>query len=104
LFTLLKNLVENAIQHAPRNTVVRVQATHDGLCVSDAGPGVAAEDLPKLFARFWRGDTRRNDGAGLGLSICRQIAEVHGGTLTAHRGAPGLRVCLHLPADAALAR
>jgi signal transduction histidine kinase len=104
LFTLLKNLVENAIQHAPRNTVVRVQATHDGLCVSDAGPGVAEDDLPKLFARFWRGDARRNDGAGLGLSICRQIAEAHGGTLTAHRGSPGLRVCLHLPAEAALAR
>jgi signal transduction histidine kinase len=84
--------------------VVRVQATHDGLCVSDAGPGVAEDDLPKLFARFWRGDARRNDGAGLGLSICRQIAEAHGGTLTAHRGSPGLRVCLHLPAEAALAR
>jgi two-component system, OmpR family, sensor histidine kinase QseC len=98
LFTLLKNLVENAIQHAPRDTVVRVEALHDGFCVSDEGPGVAEADLPKLFARFWRGAERRNEGAGLGLSICQQIAQAHGGTLTAHRGAPGLRVCLHLPA------
>ena len=97
LFTLLKNLVENAIQHAPRDSVVRVLALPDGLCVSDEGPGVAEADLPKLFTRFWRGAERRNEGAGLGLSICQQIAEAHGGTLTAHRGAPGLRVCLRLP-------
>jgi two-component system sensor histidine kinase QseC len=103
LFTLLKNLVENAIQHAPRDTVVRVQALHDGFCVSDEGPGVAEADLPKLFARFWRGAERRNEGAGLGLSICHQITQAHGGTLTAHRGAPGLRVCLLLPGCKGLA-
>jgi signal transduction histidine kinase len=103
LFTLLKNLVENAIQHAPPDTVVRVQASHDGFCVSDEGPGVAEADLPKLFDRFWRGAERRNVGAGLGLSICQQIAQAHGGTLDAHRGAQGLRICLRLPGSKGLA-
>ena len=94
LFTLLKNLVENAIQHAPRNTVVRVQVVADGLYVSDEGAGVAAADLPQLFVRFWRGAERRNEGAGLGLSICQQIAQAHGATLSARGGAGGLQLRL----------
>lgn len=94
LFTLLKNLVENAIQHAPRNTVVRVHVVADGLHVSDEGPGVDPADLSKLFNRFWRGAERRNEGAGLGLSICQQIAQAHGAALTASGRAPGLRVRL----------
>jgi signal transduction histidine kinase len=77
LFMLLKNLVENAIQHSPVSGVVAVTIDTDHLCIRDEGPGIPAGDLPKLFTRFWRGPTRRNDGAGLGLSICKEIAAAH---------------------------
>jgi two-component system, OmpR family, sensor histidine kinase QseC len=77
LFMLLKNLVENAIQHSPVSGVVALTIDTDHLCIRDEGPGIPAGNLPKLFTRFWRGETRRNEGAGLGLSICQEIAATH---------------------------
>lgn len=97
-FTLLKNMTENAIQHAPRGTEVRIDVAPTELSVRDRGPGVAQEQLPHLFARFWRGGHRRDHGAGLGLAICQEIALAHGWTLSAHREEPGLRVCVSVPA------
>ncbi len=97
LFTLLKNMLENAIQHAPRGTQVRVEVDTATLSVRDWGPGVSQEQLSQIFARFWRGTHRRDHGAGLGLSICQEIALAHGWTLSAHRADPGLRLCLSLP-------
>jgi len=94
LFTLLKNLVENAIQHAPAKTVVSVEIQADTLTVRDQGPGVEAEQLPLLFERFWRAPHRRDLGAGLGLAICREIALAHGWQLAAERAEPGLRFSL----------
>ncbi|MBL0917763.1 MAG: HAMP domain-containing protein [Hydrogenophaga sp.] len=91
LFTLLKNLLENAVQHAPDGTDIRVEIRHNELSVRDLGPGVEAEQLPHLFTRFWRGAHRRDTGAGLGLSICQEIAQAHGWQLTAERAEPGLR-------------
>ncbi len=91
LFTLLKNLLENAIQHAPAGTVVSVEIQGDGLTVRDRGPGVEAVQLPLLFERFWRSSRRRDHGAGLGLAICREIALAHGWQLTAELAEPGLR-------------
>jgi two-component system sensor histidine kinase QseC len=91
LFTLLKNLLENAIQHAPAKTPVRVEIQRDALIVRDLGPGVDAVQLPLLFERFWRGAHRRDHGAGLGLAICHEIAVAHGWRLTAERAEPGLR-------------
>lgn len=90
LFTLLKNLLENAIQHSRAGSVVQLRAEANLISVQDEGPGVSPEDLPKLFTRFWRGAHRRDLGAGLGLSICRQIAAVHGWDLQARRGEPGM--------------
>jgi signal transduction histidine kinase len=90
LFTLLKNLLENAIQHSPPGGVVQLRAESDFIAVQDDGPGVSPEDLPKLFTRFWRGKDRRDLGAGLGLSICREIAMVHGWDLQARRGESGM--------------
>ncbi|MBD9462847.1 HAMP domain-containing protein [Pseudomonas sp. Pdm06] len=90
LFTLLKNLLENALQHAPRGTEVRVDIGKDHLSVRDWGPGVDREQLPQLFVRFWRGPHRRDHGAGLGLTICQEIAQAHGWTLSATRAEPGL--------------
>jgi two-component system sensor histidine kinase QseC len=91
LFTLLKNLLENAIQHAPARTEVRVETSGDELTVRDLGPGVDPEQLSQLFGRFWRGAHRRDHGAGLGLAICQEIALAHGWRLTAERTEPGLR-------------
>jgi signal transduction histidine kinase len=83
LFILLKNLIENALQHTPAGAAVRVRADGGGLSVQDEGSGIADEHLPKLFMRFWRGPQRRDEGAGLGLAICQEIAAAHGWTLSA---------------------
>lgn len=90
LFTLLKNLLENAIQHSRAGGFVQLRADSQVIAVRDQGPGVPPEDLPKLFTRFWRGPERRDLGAGLGLSICREIAAMHGWELRARRGEPGM--------------
>lgn len=90
LFTLLKNLLENAIQHSRAGGVVQLSAKSNVISVQDEGAGVSPEDLPKLFTRFWRSADRRDLGAGLGLSICREIAMVHGWDLQARRGEPGM--------------
>jgi two-component system sensor histidine kinase QseC len=92
LFTLLKNLLENALQHAPAGTAVIVELNASTLSVRDFGPGVTPDQLPKLFARFWRGAHRRDHGAGLGLAICQEIAQAHGWTLAVQPGEPGLRL------------
>ena len=83
LFILLKNLIENALQHTPTGAAVRVKADTDELSVQDEGAGIADEHLPKLFTRFWRGPQRRDEGAGLGLAICQEIAAAHGWVLSA---------------------
>ncbi|MGB9990065.1 sensor histidine kinase [Massilia sp. SM-13] len=90
LFTLLKNLLENAIQHAPAGSEVCVTTSADALTVRDNGPGVAPEQVARMFERFWRGAHRRDHGAGLGLAICQEIARAHGWTLAAQRMEPGL--------------
>jgi signal transduction histidine kinase len=95
-FTLLKNLLENAIQHSRAGDVVQIGVAPNLISVQDSGSGVAPEDMPKLFMRFWRGAHRRDLGAGLGLSICRQIATIHGWDLQARRGEPGMIFDLNL--------
>jgi signal transduction histidine kinase len=96
LFTLLKNLLENAIQHCRAGGVVQLRADANLISVQDEGSGVSPEDLPKLFTRFWRSAERRDLGAGLGLSICREIATVHGWDLQAKRGEPGMIFALSI--------
>jgi len=63
-----------------------------GFAVQDHGPGVPAEQLPFIFDRFWRGPERRDDGAGLGLAICKEIAAAHGWQIQARCAAAGLEV------------
>lgn len=85
----LLNLGVNALQHTPAGgTVTLSLERRDGfacLIVADTGVGIAAEDIPHLFDRFYRADrarTRHGGGAGLGLSIVKRIAEGHGGYAT----------------------
>lgn len=77
VFVLVKNLLENAIHHAPADSVVRVRVGARGFSVQDEGPGVAKKDEPHLFERFWRAEAEASNGAGLGLTICKQICQAH---------------------------
>jgi signal transduction histidine kinase len=78
VFALVKNLVENAIQHSPAGALVTVAVDEAGMVVCNSGECIADEHLDKLFTRFWRGPARRDTGAGLGLAICQEIAQAHG--------------------------
>jgi two-component system OmpR family sensor kinase len=81
-------LLDNALKYTPDggSVTVRVEEEDDGvaLAVSDTGVGIPEDQLPLVFERFFRADAARaEEGAGLGLSIARQIAEAHGGTVRA---------------------
>lgn len=89
------NLLSNAQRHTPaegRITVaVREAPTELQISVTDTGPGIASEDLPYVFERFWRGDksrSRHSGGSGLGLAIAKQLVEAHGGRIwvESHQG------------------
>ncbi len=88
LFALVRNLVENAANHAPAQSTILVVIDPAGICVRDEGPGIPPGDMPQLFKRFWRGAHRRDKGAGLGLSICSEVARTHGWSLSARNLQP----------------
>ncbi len=82
---MLENLIENAIKYTPEGGEIRLglAAGPDGITASiaDSGRGIAAEDLPRIFDRFYRGggDHRGEpEGTGLGLAIARRILDLHG--------------------------
>jgi len=86
-------LLDNAVKYTPEGGVVSVNVgQEDGwvrLKVGDTGVGIPAEDLPRVFERFYRADPARSKGGvGLGLSIARQISEAHGGEIEA-KSKPG---------------
>lgn len=93
---LLQNLLENCVRYAEDGGRVRVAAAQGAgdlrLTVEDSGPGVDDAQLGLLFERFYRGEpgrSRTGGGSGLGLSICRNIVEAHGGTIRAERSPLG---------------
>ncbi|MBV8883267.1 MAG: HAMP domain-containing histidine kinase [Chroococcidiopsidaceae cyanobacterium CP_BM_RX_35] len=88
------NLITNAINHSVRGSQVEVvldsQASYQVVKVLDTGLGITAEELPRLFERFYQGDsTRQAKGFGLGLYLTRQIIEAHGGIIWAEDRASG---------------
>ena len=93
------NLLDNAAKWSPPGGRVGVTVRDGEIVVTDEGPGIAEEDLPRVFDRFYRAASARGlPGSGLGLAIVRQAAEAHGGTITAERGHPaGTVMRLRLP-------
>lgn len=96
LAQVCRNLLENAVRHTPDGGRVQVRLRLEddvvALEVADSGAGIAAEHLPFIFERFYRADASRNratGGAGLGLSIVRQLIEAHGGSVSASNSREG---------------
>jgi two-component system sensor histidine kinase KdpD len=99
---LLVNLLENAIKYTPAGSPIVISARGAGgkvvLRVMDRGPGLPEGELEKIFEKFYRTGIIRATGAGLGLSICRAIAQVHDGTITAgNRAGGGAEFTVTLP-------
>jgi two-component system sensor histidine kinase MprB len=89
LLRAIGNLLDNACKWSPPHGTVEVNATGGEVVIRDHGPGIAPEDLPHVFDRFYRASTARSmPGSGLGLAIVRRVAELHGGTVVAET-APG---------------
>lgn len=102
---LCSNLLLNALEHSPADSVVRVGLTSDGssttLTIEDEGEGIAERDLPFIFEPFYRGDPSRNrksGGTGLGLAICKAICERAGGAIAVrNREGRGAEALVTLP-------
>jgi two-component system sensor histidine kinase MprB len=90
----VNNLLDNAARHG---RTITVSCDPSGLRVRDDGGGIAPEDLPHIFDRFYRGtDARGRPGTGLGLAIVRQVAEQHGGSVKASSDSNGTVFELHI--------
>jgi len=100
----LDNLMSNAIRHSPNNSEIEIKTEIDNencyVSISDQGEGVIEESLEKIFEPFYRLDTSRNretGGFGLGLSLVKQIVELHKGSVNAFNHPNGLLVKLSIP-------
>ena len=101
----LINLVHNAAVHTPEGSSITIDAKVEGrqcvFVVADSGPGLAKDDLPKVFEKFYRAEGMKSGGSGLGLTIAKGFAEAHKGTLTArNRDAGGAEFTLKIPLTA----
>jgi len=101
---VLVNLLNNAVAHSPAGGEVAVNVSRQDdvvrVEVSDVGEGVAAEDAPRIFDRFFRADqsrARSSGGSGLGLAIAKTIVEAHGGRIGLQQGGSGATFWFELP-------
>jgi heavy metal sensor kinase len=105
ILQLISNLIDNAIKFTPKNQSIilsLIEHSHEAeLNVSDSGIGIPETDLEHIFKRFYQVDPSRSGddhGAGLGLHICKRIAEVHGGSISAKRNkTAGVTFSVKLP-------
>ncbi|TPI24260.1 HAMP domain-containing protein [Mesorhizobium sp. B3-2-1] len=102
LTQMVANLVENTLRHCPPGTSIKLSVTRQGdrvlACVADNGPGIPAGEREKVFQRLYRLDhSRSTPGSGLGLSLVRAIADLHGATITLEDCKPGLAVAVSFP-------
>lgn len=101
----LRNVITNAVQHSPSGSEVRVEvAAHPlpSVRIRDRGPGIASEDLPYVFERFYRADRSRGatPGSGIGLTVARELIGANGGTIQVEStGSAGTTFRLELPAQ-----
>lgn len=101
---VLLNLLSNAVKYSPEGGEIRISGEARSqqvvLCVADQGPGIAPNEIPHIFDRFYRADVaqRNTKGAGLGLYLTRAILEAHGGSIWVDpRPDAGTRICFSLP-------
>jgi len=86
---VLINLIHNSLKYAPGGSTITIGAENRGeyvaLTVADKGPGIPADQIDRIFERFYQVDSSRsrNEGTGLGLAICKHIVEAHGGQIWA---------------------
>lgn len=104
LTQMFANLAENALRHCPKGTVIQLSTERRPgrilATVSDNGPGIPAEEREKVFQRLYRLDNSRSTpGSGLGLSLVRAIADLHGATISLEDCGPGLAVIVSFPAE-----
>jgi len=104
---VLSNLIENAAKYSPAGSEIRVAAdVRDGalqVTITDEGPGISAEALPRLFEPFFRARGAPRGGSGLGLAVARGLVEAHGGRIWAeNREGGGASFSFEIPADAAV--
>lgn len=102
LTQMFANLVENALRHCPSGTTIKLSAARQDervvAGVADNGPGIPAEEREKVFQRLYRLDhSRSTSGSGLGLSLVRAIADLHGASITLEDCRPGLEVAVSFP-------
>jgi two-component system, chemotaxis family, sensor kinase Cph1 len=101
ILRVLSNLIDNAIKFTPEGGKISVRAERRGdellITVRDTGPGIAADHLPHVFDRYWKGRPASQVGTGLGLYIAKGIVEAHGGRIWAESEAGGARLSFTLP-------
>ena len=95
------NVLKNACEHTPDDGLIRVQLERTEAAffciIEDNGGGVSADDLPKLFQRFYRAEHQSKNGAGIGLAIVKEIIQRHHGSIVAENGKHGLKMTISMP-------